>query len=467
MAALCKLNGSFQDRPTEFWECGIPVDSDDAVQDIEHYLHTEFTKIREENPHSLPNPTSPWPSDGDFLKVTKASSGLFVFASTVTKYVSVDHPAFHLKLIMTLIDQSTLHPTSISQKPFSLLDLLRKGLVYACNVLRLCQDEAYDALRKLHSILTCPSPGVAENQGIEYFHASFADPLFNYSRSQEYHVDLDQELTTTWRGSIRILKESYQANAIAPTPNHESVNIQWVPQDDDSLLNGLRGSMLCEAHHICLSLLIKYGHSWCTSCPPSDDGMRLLVDAPEMINTFRSICPVLFYADARPTKGFLNWLDDHAPKAVQEAMISRESPMSQLDTKHLFRSLHIKPWCCQHLLKLCQPTSLKLKQDMVIDLIFVDAEVYPTPLHKIDHSLRGSSDHSPLSIQFPIPTSKATISKLSIPRGSDNEEAFINDVTTYIRNCDIIFSSEDDVNEYAKGLESFVNASWKRHAKLI
>ncbi|KAF9441376.1 hypothetical protein P691DRAFT_799565 [Macrolepiota fuliginosa MF-IS2] len=221
MAALRKLNRNFQDRPAEFWERGIPVDSDDAVQDIERYLHAEFTKIREESPRSFPNPTSPWPSDGDFLKIAKASSGLFVFASTVTKYVSVDRPASRLKLIVTLIDQSTVYPTSISQKPFSLLDLLYtqimsdipkdllpiaksllgyyrlinmrsinplSGLVYACNVLGLCQDEAYDALRKLHSVLTCPPPEAAEDQGIEYFHASFADFLFDYSRSQEYHT---------------------------------------------------------------------------------------------------------------------------------------------------------------------------------------------------------------------------------------------------------------------------------------
>ncbi|KAF9441375.1 hypothetical protein P691DRAFT_766359 [Macrolepiota fuliginosa MF-IS2] len=73
--------------------------------------------------------------------------------------------------------------------------------------------------------------------------------------------------------------------------------------------------------------------------------MRLLVDPSEMVDTFRSICPAPFYADADLTEGFLNWLHDHAPKVVQEAMISRKSPISQLDTKRLFRSLHARPQC--------------------------------------------------------------------------------------------------------------------------
>jgi len=156
---------------------------------------------------------------------------------------------------------------------------------------------------------------------------------------------LDQEFTSIWWCSIRILKECYQADVIAPTPNHKNVTIQWAPLDDDSHLDTLRIILLQDAHHICMSLLIKYGYLWCTSCPPSQDDMRLLVDAPELINTFRTICPVLFYADPGLREEFLGWLDAHAPKAVQEAMVSRESPISQLDTKRLFRSIRMRPWC--------------------------------------------------------------------------------------------------------------------------
>ncbi|KAF9443458.1 hypothetical protein P691DRAFT_412947 [Macrolepiota fuliginosa MF-IS2] len=249
-AALRNLKESFRDRHAEFWERGIPVDSDDASRDIERYLQTEFTKIGKDNPDAFPSPTFIWPSDVDFLKVAKASSGLFVFASTLTKYISVDRPASRLKLIIALIDRSTPDSTRISQKPFSLLDMLYTqimsdipedlllivktllgyyrlvsegsihgtGFVEVCNVLGLYQDEAYDALRKLHSVLFCPSPGTAEFSGVKYFHTSFSDFLFDRSRSQAYHVDLDQERTNIWRCYIRILKESCRTDLLALAP---------------------------------------------------------------------------------------------------------------------------------------------------------------------------------------------------------------------------------------------------------
>ncbi|KAF9444225.1 hypothetical protein P691DRAFT_356889 [Macrolepiota fuliginosa MF-IS2] len=345
MAALRKLKGSFRDRPTEFWELEIPADSNDAAQDIERYLHTEFTKIREGSPDSFPTPASTWPSDGDFLKAARASSGLFVFASTLTKYISVDRPPSRLRLIISLIDRSTLDFTRISQRPFSLLDILYtqimsdipedllsvaksllgyyrfvseglisgKGLVIACNVLGLCQDEVYDALRKLHSVLKCPSPGNARH-GIEFFHASFPDFLFDHSRSQCYYVDLEQELTNTWRCYLRILKESCQIDPTFAIPNSNSVNIQWVPGDDEPGCIKVQEELLWEAHHGCISLLIEYGHSWCASCPQPKYGRRLLVDAPEFVDVFRGAYSVLFHTDVHLTKKFADWFNDHVRK---------------------------------------------------------------------------------------------------------------------------------------------------------
>ncbi|KAF9442197.1 hypothetical protein P691DRAFT_503847 [Macrolepiota fuliginosa MF-IS2] len=249
--ALRKLKEKFRGRPTEFWEHSIPIDSDDAAQDVERYLHTEFTKIRMDNPDAFPRSMSTWPSEGDFLKVAKASSGLFVFASTVIKYISVDRPASRLKLVISLIDQCILNSTRISQGPFSLLDVLytqimsdipedlllvaksllgysrltSEGsilggvLVPACNVLGLYQDEAYDALRKLHSVVSCPSSSDAHDHGIKFFHTSFSDFLFDRSRSRRYHVDLDQERTNFWRCCIRILNESCRAKSSALVPH--------------------------------------------------------------------------------------------------------------------------------------------------------------------------------------------------------------------------------------------------------
>ncbi|KAF9442193.1 hypothetical protein P691DRAFT_503790 [Macrolepiota fuliginosa MF-IS2] len=343
IGALRYLKENFQDHPADFLECEIPIDSDDAAQDVERYLHTEFTKIRKDNPDAFPHSTSTWPSEDDFLKVAGASSGLFVFASTVTKYISVDRPASRLKLITSLIDQCKLNSTRISSKPFTLLDMLYtqvmsdipedllpvaksllgyfhllteqslflNGLVVACNILGLRQDEAYDALRKLHSVLSCPHPGNAEDHGIKFFHTSFSDFLFDRSRSQNYYVDLDQECTNIWRCYTRILKESCRADASALVPHCDSVTIHWAHMNGDSHLDRTRERLLWVAQHNYISLLVKYGHSWCTSCSSLRAARCLLIDAPELIDAFRSIHPILFYAVTKRTKGFVDWVDKH------------------------------------------------------------------------------------------------------------------------------------------------------------
>ncbi|KAF9443787.1 hypothetical protein P691DRAFT_383962 [Macrolepiota fuliginosa MF-IS2] len=334
MSALMKAKQNFRDRPAEFFERTIPVESDAAAQDIERYLHAEFAKIREMHPDSLPKPISTWPSAGDFLKVAEASSGLFVLASTMMKYISVDRPASRLKLIVGLIDRSTLHPTGT---PFSSLDITytqivseipkgllpvtnsllsyfhligREGLIGACNVLGLSQDEAYDALRQLHSVLTYPPPDIAEDNGVEFFHASFPDFLFSPSRSQNYYVDLNQELTHIWWCYVRILKESYQTNSAAFI-SHDHVDIHWLLEDDDSHIDKLQRELLRKAQHGWVHLLIEYGHSWCTSCPQSKNDRRLMVGDNELIDVFQSIHPVLFSGNEFPVGMFVDWLSDH------------------------------------------------------------------------------------------------------------------------------------------------------------
>ncbi|KAF9443453.1 hypothetical protein P691DRAFT_764253 [Macrolepiota fuliginosa MF-IS2] len=244
-------------------------------------IFTEFTKIREDNPDAFPHSAPAWPSDSDFLKIARASSGLFVFASNLMRYISVDRPASRFKSVIALISRCTLNSTRISQRPFSLLDMLYaqimsdipedllpvaksllgyyrllskgsifgRGLVEACNILGLCQDEAYDALRKLHSVLSSPSPGNADRDGIEIFHASFSNFIVDHSHSQTYHVDLDQECTNIWRYYIRILKESCGAEIPALAPHRDSVNLHWAHGNDDSHLYDTREDLLWVAQY--------------------------------------------------------------------------------------------------------------------------------------------------------------------------------------------------------------------------
>ncbi len=230
-----------------FWELEVPVDSDRSSRDVEHYLHAQFSMIRQNHPDSVP---SFWPSERDFLTLARASSGLFVYASTLIRYLSRNDPVSHLKRILDIIEKSRNQPVNVQQSPFYMLDLLftqvmsqvssqlftscqhllgfylleaalafdRKPvpLLIASNSLELDQKTTYAALQELHSVLTCPPPEEAEYQPIRFLHASFSDFLSDPSRSQACHIDLSQEVTHLWRCQTRILRQYGSTRSKSP-----------------------------------------------------------------------------------------------------------------------------------------------------------------------------------------------------------------------------------------------------------
>lgn len=230
------LQASFRrvdEQVVGFSRLEVPMDSVEALRSVELYLRIEFSKIR----HDYSDVVPPlWPSENDFLQLTKASSGLFIFASTLVDYVGKENPVLRLKHIVSLINQNTAHCRDASHQaknPFRALDVLytaimsnvppdalsttksilafyllgnaiqvttqTSSLLFLCNILGLEQHAAYVALRKLHSVLAFPLPDQAHQEAVRFLHASFSDFLKDQSRSQSYYIDLDQELLKLWR----------------------------------------------------------------------------------------------------------------------------------------------------------------------------------------------------------------------------------------------------------------------------
>lgn len=244
--AWLQVQRQFHGRISELWELVIPVNSDQATQDVELYLHKQFEYIRINYSELIPGGI--WPSESDFLRIARKSSGLFVFASTVTRYISDEDPVSRLRYIISLIIRIEKLSTAPDDNPLHTMDLLyssimsdipkrqlpvinsligyrhllnvvvarhstwedrrKMKLVETCNILGLQQNEAYAALRQLQSVLSYPSPENAHENGIEFFHTSFLDFLLDKSRSQTFHIDLDLVVTDIWRAYTRIIKES-------------------------------------------------------------------------------------------------------------------------------------------------------------------------------------------------------------------------------------------------------------------
>ena len=152
---------------------------------------------------------SAWPTINVISTLVRKSSGQFIFAATVVKYISSDRhqPTRRLEIILGI-------QPSQNDRPFAELDALYMGILSfvkdvkatlrLLGVLILCDlspsrptpmvvgefmfldpGEVECLLLDLASVVEC----VDMNTEIQMFHASFPDFLFDRSRSGEYYID--------------------------------------------------------------------------------------------------------------------------------------------------------------------------------------------------------------------------------------------------------------------------------------
>ncbi|XP_006458722.1 hypothetical protein AGABI2DRAFT_200559, partial [Agaricus bisporus var. bisporus H97] len=195
-----------------FLEEDIPVDSTEACKDVERYLNSEFTRIREDHDDLIT--ITPWPSSKDFSLITSKASGLFIFAEVVIRFIDHSNPIQQLKYAFAAI--SKVSTSKIKENPLAVLDsmyteivsrvppdlmesvkkiigsivLLDREKVFKtsgtlpliCNILGISQDVALTALRHLHSVLLFPISKRIESTRPRFYHASFRDFLEDESR---------------------------------------------------------------------------------------------------------------------------------------------------------------------------------------------------------------------------------------------------------------------------------------------
>ncbi|KAF9441859.1 hypothetical protein P691DRAFT_650370, partial [Macrolepiota fuliginosa MF-IS2] len=195
-----------------YTEMQVPADSDEGRRDVEKYLRDNFAVIRKNHWRSIPSSLQQWPSELDFTTIAARSSGLFIFPSTIIRFIGDDNyadPTSQLKKVLGDIKSTTQSiegnnpfatldalytrilseiPLDVLQTTLSLLAIhatIRSGWPFAdvCNWLGVPQGRAYGALRRLHSVLKIPDPENGFEEGLEAFHASFYEYLLSPSRS--------------------------------------------------------------------------------------------------------------------------------------------------------------------------------------------------------------------------------------------------------------------------------------------
>ena len=190
-------------------------------EDIRLYLEEKLTAAKRRSDFDL---TDPWPCDKDLTRLMKKSSGLFIFASTLARFIEPEYhePNERLQLIITAPD-STVHEgragidplyTQVFQCAFSnvkedtIFANLRRVLatvVLAFNplsrrevaeILDITPSLITATLRHLHSVLLVPHE---DSKEIRIFHKSFPDFLQDPDRCSDprffisspvYHADM-------------------------------------------------------------------------------------------------------------------------------------------------------------------------------------------------------------------------------------------------------------------------------------
>ena len=208
------------------------VEPSNIDNDIRLYLQEKLIEVaKRRNDFNVSNP---WPCDQDLTTLTKKSSGLFIFASTLVRFTEAEYhiPKTRLQLIITSSD-STVHEgregidllyTKILEHAFlgtkdaTVFEDLRKILgtvALAFNPLS-CEGISKilgvevpliaNTLRHLHSVLLVPTEDFKE---IRVLHKSFPDFLQDRKRCSDpkFHIDTTTHHFDMALGCLELLKQ--------------------------------------------------------------------------------------------------------------------------------------------------------------------------------------------------------------------------------------------------------------------
>ena len=179
-------------------------------KDIRVFLQDGFAKICARNP-ILSHVEQPWPKKGIIDLLVQRSSGQFIYAATVLKFVGADlcSPTRQLALAMkpdptAFSDLDQLYTQILSVYPSAVNIVQVLGIISTCHgicaeviedIFQMEEGELRPVLRGLSSLMD--GNGKCLNKGREFItysiphfaHASFRDYLLDPSRSGPFHVN--------------------------------------------------------------------------------------------------------------------------------------------------------------------------------------------------------------------------------------------------------------------------------------
>jgi hypothetical protein len=187
-----------------------PLNINQSFKDVRKYLQDEFTRIHQEHHATMAMVSSPWPSSHLIEELVQKSSGYFIYASTVIKFVDDENfrPTDRLQIIVGLakLDSGSpfaaldeLYTQILSSSPArpQLLQILASipakldlRVPHIEQLLELRPGDLQLILRGLHSVIKIPRDNNSSRPRdlLMVYHASFLDFLDDPIRSGIFYV---------------------------------------------------------------------------------------------------------------------------------------------------------------------------------------------------------------------------------------------------------------------------------------
>ncbi|KAJ7093779.1 hypothetical protein C8R44DRAFT_395436 [Mycena epipterygia] len=184
------------------------VNINQSFADIEKYLRDEFARIHREHGQTMRAVPTPWPSSQTIDNLVSKSSGYFIYASTIIKFI--DDKNFRPTERLAMVENIGVTDDLDGASPFEALDqlyiqilssvpsqrrllailsvMMEFSALSVCHIEQLLELQPGDvdlALRGLHSVLEIPPH---PSRPIVVHHASFRDFLADSTRSGAFHV---------------------------------------------------------------------------------------------------------------------------------------------------------------------------------------------------------------------------------------------------------------------------------------
>jgi hypothetical protein len=170
-----------------------------ARDDVRRYLRLHLSDVRERENQLMRDVPRPWPSQNDLKVLVKQSEGLFIYVSTLVKFVADRNglPQQKLQVVMTAhkgVDP--LYDQVLSEaRKFQHFDRVIGAIIYLRQplavselgqILRLQSSQIRLALRGCQSIFTIPD---IDGESVRPYHASLRDFLTDGNRAKGHFLN--------------------------------------------------------------------------------------------------------------------------------------------------------------------------------------------------------------------------------------------------------------------------------------